>query len=211
MDSLGARSDLLPAQENVVGVGPPVILRVGHGVEGADILRELVDDVQVLPEFFVDDYTEDLLILRADVLLFLVRLHGVQVALDQALLVIRGRGLEPRLQDGRPMLPQQPDGLCEGKSGAWVLPLQVLEGILRPDRLNLLLELGGEALKDVVEEAAEDVEHLMVVVLECHLEIEARKFRHVPVGEGPLGAEDGANLENPGHVRHQSHLLVELW
>mmetsp|Transcript_106783 Transcript_106783/g.300585 ORF Transcript_106783/g.300585 Transcript_106783/m.300585 type:complete len:749 (-) Transcript_106783:198-2444(-) len=210
VDPLRARRDLLAPQEDVVGVRPARIHGVRHRVEGANVLRKLVDDVELLAVLLQHDDAEDLLVLGADVLLVLVDLHGLQMLLDQALLVIRGRRLQLPLQDRGALGAEQADSLLEGKPLARVLPLEVLEGILRLYRRDLAGEAGLEAGEDVVEEAVHHIQHLVVVLLENHLEIEAGELSHVTVGEGPLGAEDGPNLKDTRHVRHQCHLLVQL-
>merc|ERR1712187_463424 len=46
MDTLCARRDFFSAQEEIIGIGPPRILWIGHRVERAHVLGELVDDVE---------------------------------------------------------------------------------------------------------------------------------------------------------------------
>jgi hypothetical protein len=68
MDALGAGHDLLAADEQVVAVGPPRVLGVGHGVEGARGLGVLVHHVEVSAELLAHQLAQGLLIGGADVL-----------------------------------------------------------------------------------------------------------------------------------------------
>jgi len=176
--------------------------------------REFVDDVEVLLVLTVDDLTEDLFILGADVI-------GIAVLgdrLEMSLLVLERLGavcgcLDLRdllLQDGGTLLAKQLHGFRVLQSQAGVLEEQVLEGVLLTNSLDLLLVTLVQALEDVVEGLVQHVQHFVVMVLEAHLHIEADELGQMTMSEGLLRTEHRADFEDAVHVAHQRHLLVEL-
>lgn len=44
------------------------------------------------------------------------------------------------------------------------------------------------------KEVAEDLQHLVIVIIESHLHIEANELRHMPASERLLGPENRPNL-----------------
>mmetsp|Transcript_27721 Transcript_27721/g.59673 ORF Transcript_27721/g.59673 Transcript_27721/m.59673 type:complete len:326 (-) Transcript_27721:921-1898(-) len=227
MDALRARGNLLAANEDVVRVGPLGVGRVGHGVEGAQAGGELVDDVEVDPLDLGDDGAEELLVLGGDVFVVCVSGHRREVCggigddlvhLTCSLLIAPrcGRGLlclealEELGAKGGPVLTQQAHGLWVLKAQRGARVAQVGKGELAAHGLDLRGAAGVKAVEDGEEELLEYVEHLVVVVFEGHLEVEADELGHVSVGEGLLRPEDRADLEDPVHVCHKRHLLVQL-
>lgn len=53
-------------------------------------------------------------------------------------------------------------------------------------------------------------DHLVVVLVECHLHIETDKLAEVTVSERVLRSEDGSDLKDSLKVRADTHLLVQL-
>jgi hypothetical protein len=69
----------------------------------------------------------------------------------------------------------------------------------------------GNAIEDEGEQLAHDFERLVIVLVDCHLEIEPSEFTQVPVRVGVLGSEYWSNLEHSiKPTASGDHLLVEL-
>mmetsp|Transcript_36331 Transcript_36331/g.90428 ORF Transcript_36331/g.90428 Transcript_36331/m.90428 type:complete len:412 (-) Transcript_36331:901-2136(-) len=227
VNALCARRDLLPANEDIVRVGPLGVVRVRHRVERAERRRELVDGVKVGPFHLAHHRAQQLLVARGEVLVVRVRRHGRQVLLHvddqllhlarQLVLPRRLRRLQLRLQLRQ--LPRAHRGAVRAQQGARLVEAhaegrageaQVFERVLRADGFNLCLAALVQALEDVEEHSLDDVEHLVVVVVEGHLQVEAGELRHVAVRERLLRSEDRPDLKHAAEVRHERHLLVEL-
>ena len=67
MHALGPGADLLAAEEEVVGVGPRLVGRVQHGVEGPDGRGVPVDDEEVHAVLFFDELSQEQLVRAAQV------------------------------------------------------------------------------------------------------------------------------------------------
>ena len=115
VDTLGAGHDLFTADENVVGVGVGRVFGVLHRVERTDVRGELIDDVEVLLVFAVDDLAEDLLVLGANVL----RVAMVGNGGEMGTLVLEGLGalggsldfFDVVLDDGRALFTKKLHGV----------------------------------------------------------------------------------------------------
>ena len=68
----------------------------------------------------------------------------------------------------------------------------------------------AELGEDVVEELLAEVEHLVVVLIDAHFNIEADELGQVAVRVGVFGAEDGRDFKNTLKIALKRHLLVEL-
>uniref|UniRef100_A0A7S3CR00 Uncharacterized protein n=1 Tax=Strombidium rassoulzadegani TaxID=1082188 RepID=A0A7S3CR00_9SPIT len=183
VDSLGSAGDLLSPHEEVVRVGVVGVGGVQHRVEGAHGRGVAVEHVEVGVVLLPHQLAQGLLSLGGEVVEGLLVDAGVLQHLHSL--------LEVDLEHGG-------------------LALEVLEGVLLLDDVQLLLVPGLQALEDVDEQVGEHVEHLEVVLLDRHLHIEARELAQMPVRVGVLGPEHGSDLEDAVEVGAESHLLVEL-
>mmetsp|Transcript_23133 Transcript_23133/g.59104 ORF Transcript_23133/g.59104 Transcript_23133/m.59104 type:complete len:476 (-) Transcript_23133:597-2024(-) len=182
VDALRARDDLLAADEHVVRVGVRGVVGAGHGVEGADGQRVPVQDVKVGAVARLDHLAQRTLQLRGQVA---QRVHiGVAVVLEQR------------------------DAL--GKREAQRLEHGHVERVLRLDHRQLLGVRGGQAVKDGLEQALDDVQHLVVVLVDGHLKVQAHELAQVAVRPGLLRAEHGPDLKHALAVGRDGHLLVQL-
>lgn len=75
---------------------------------------------------------------------------------------------------------------------------------------QLVFVLSVETLEDSHEHVFNDVQHLVVVLLDLHLHIEAGEFSQVARSVRVLSAEDRTDLKHTIHVRNDCHLLVQL-
>eukprot|EP00965_Chrysotila_dentata_P072174 2385434-Pleurochrysis_carterae.AAC.3 len=208
VDPLRAGRHLLAADEDVVRVGPLLVVGVGHRVEGAEARGELVDDVKVGLLEPADDGAEELLVLGRDVLVVRVRWHGGQVRLGVGddlvhllctLLIARRRRrrllLLQRCQllraNRRPVLTQQLQRLDVREAKRRAREAQIFERVLRAHRLDLALAPRVEALEDGDEHLLKQAEDLVVRLVEGHLEVEADELGHVAVGKRPATRPSG--------------------
>lgn len=58
--------------------------------------------------------------------------------------------------------------------------------------------------------AGDGVEHLMIMVFECHLQVQANEFRQMPMGVWVFGTEHGADRVHFIEIGGNGHLLVQL-
>mmetsp|Transcript_74641 Transcript_74641/g.140725 ORF Transcript_74641/g.140725 Transcript_74641/m.140725 type:complete len:266 (+) Transcript_74641:291-1088(+) len=207
---LCTRSDLLTSQEEIIRIRNRWVVWIWHGVEWPDSLGEFVDDVEVLAKFLMYNLSKQLFILGANIIQWIMREDRLQMFLDETLCVcVRGRG-NPSFENRRAFLFHEGDSVFKCQAQARVLPLQILEGILTSDSLDLRLKVLVQARKYVVEHAVQNIQDLAIVLHEGHLHVKACELSHVPVSERPFGAEDWANLKDLGQISHESRLLVEL-
>ena len=68
VDTLGSGHDLFTADEYIIRIRVSRVLRILHGIEGANVGRELVDDVEILLVFTMNNLTKNFLILSGDIL-----------------------------------------------------------------------------------------------------------------------------------------------
>lgn len=108
------------------------------------------------------------------------------------------------------VLLEQLNALFEGQLDYGDLALEGRELELLVDGLQLLGEALLEVVEEVREQLAEELQYFEVVLLDGHLQIETDELAHVSVGERVFSPEDGADLEDPLEVTHNTHLLVEL-
>mmetsp|Transcript_50008 Transcript_50008/g.163385 ORF Transcript_50008/g.163385 Transcript_50008/m.163385 type:complete len:485 (+) Transcript_50008:520-1974(+) len=111
---------------------------------------------------------------------------------------------------GGALVAQQGHRLVVAQAEARIAVAEVAEGVLRAHGGELFLVALVQPVEDCAEGAVEHVEHLVIVLEEGHLHVEADELGHVPVRERVLRAEDGRDLEDAVEVRHQRHLLVQL-
>jgi hypothetical protein len=183
VDSLSTGQNLLAAHEHVVGVGIFGVVRVGHGVEGPDGQRELVQDVEVSVILCLHQTTEKLLVWRRQILL-IARLNSSFAQHRHRLVELE---LEWRLEE-----------------------LESVDVELLTDSGNFRRVVVAQSLEHLRESVADRVQHLVVVVLERHLQIQADEFRQVTVSVGIFSAENCADREHAVKVSGDCHLLVEL-
>lgn len=183
VDTLSSRKNLLTTHEEVVRVGVAGVLGVGHGVEGTDGERELVQHEKVGVVLLLDQLSELALSLGREV---------VKVTHFDTVLAQKGNSIL----------------VLEAESLGQVLEL--LEGVLAVDNLEIGSVLLLETLEDVDKELVKDIKNLVVVLLKGHLQIESHELGHVAVSEGVLGTEDTADLVDALEISANNHLLVEL-
>jgi len=183
--ALRAADDLLPAQEHVVAVGDGGVGGVHHRVEGPQLGGVLVHDEEVRAVALAHDGAEGLF------------LRGGEV-------------VAPRHLHARVSLEQR-EALRVGDAEGGAVEEEVLEGVLRAHRLQLALEARVEALEDGDEEVGEEVQGLVVVLVDGHLQVQAVELAKVAVRVAVLGAEHGADLKHALHVGARGrHLLEQL-
>ena len=73
-----------------------------------------------------------------------------------------------------------------------------------------MLELSVKTIEDSHEHVLNDVQHLVVVLLDLHLHIEAGEFSQVARRVRVLSAEDRSDLKHTVHICDNSHLFVQL-
>ena len=195
VDALRAGHDLLAAHEEVVAVGGAGVgvlgvvgglsFGAGHGVEGADGQRVLVEDVEVGAVLLEHEGAEALLVGGAEV---------VEVA------------------DLDAIVAEHLDTLAEGQARnlAGLGELELFDRVNTTDQVGLAAVAGAQAVEDVQHELLEETDNLMVVLLEGHLHIETGELGKVAGCVGVLGAEDGTNLHDTLETGGDEHLLVEL-
>lgn len=76
--------------------------------------------------------------------------------------------------------------------------------------INLVGKLLLQSREDVLEQAVQDIEDLVVVLVDSHLEIETHELGHVSVRIRVLGTEDRGDLVHSLHITSDTHLLSEL-
>mgnify|MGYP007054560256 CR=1 FL=1 len=189
VDALAARDDLLAADEHVERVGVARVVGVGHGVEGARGRGVLVEDEVVGAVLLPHELAQAHLVARVQVL------------------VLGQRGAVLAQPAG---LVEHADALREADDGGPVQPDEVLAGELVLDGGDLARVALVQAAEDLLDDRVDDLEHLVVVLLDGHLQVEPRVLGQVAVGVGVLGAEDGADLVDAAEVRRDGHLLGQL-
>lgn len=78
------------------------------------------------------------------------------------------------------------------------------------DQVGLALVSGLQAVEDVKHQSLEQLNNLVVVLLESHLQIETGELGQVAGSVAVLGTEDGADLKDTLEAGGNEHLLVEL-
>lgn len=185
VDSLGARENLLSSHEEIVRVGVVGVLGVGHGVEGSNGQRELVENVEIGVVLVSDNLSEQLLVLGGQILV----VSNILASLSEQLDTLRERQLDHLAVLGQ---------------------LELLNGVLLSNGSNVVSVSLGELREDEDEQLGQHVNDLIVVLLEGHLHIETNELGHVSVSVGVLGSEDGSNLKHSLKVTRHEHLLVQL-
>lgn len=206
MDSLRAGQDLFTSHEEVVRVGQCWVRGVGHGVEGSNSEGELVKDVVVGTVLFLDQSTEPSFVLGA--------VKGRQRIFSQAITtnspeIIALAQLGAIEVFGAGFL-QHLDTIRERKLQGLIQPRELVARELRSNDANLVAVLLLQALEDGQEQRVENVENLVVVLLNGHLEIETGELAQVSMRVGIFGTEDGSNLVHSLHVTSDTHLLRQL-
>ena len=100
--------------------------------------------------------------------------------------------------------------LLEAEFDDGVDDLEFLEGVLLVDDSQLSCMSALDLLYHVDHQITDEVEHLKVVILELHLEIQASELTQMPWGVRVLGPENWSDLKDTAEVAAQSHLLVKL-
>lgn len=92
----------------------------------------------------------------------------------------------------------------------WGAALEWLEWELLLDDLRLCWVPLFDAVEHEGAQFAQEIQQLVVVLLDSHLQIHGRELTHVSVCVGVLRSEHWGYLEDALHVAHQHHLLVKL-
>ncbi|KAI7724400.1 aspartyl-tRNA synthetase [Hortaea werneckii] len=108
-------------------------------------------------------------------------------------------------------LVQHTDCLRKWNDRGLIKPYKILAGKLTLDHLHLGSVLCVDILKDSFESAVKHTQQLVVVRLNCHLQIQTSELRQMSVRVAVLSTEDRTNLHDTPHVSSDSHLLAQLW
>lgn len=201
VNSLGAGHDLLAAHEQIVGVGIFGVVGIGHRVERPDGEREFVQHVEVGVVLGFHQPTQQLLVRRRQI--FLVARFDAGVA--QHLHALMELKLEWRLEEFERL------HVVLLADGGDLVRVAVKSTQMKLRNNFFLSSLVAQSFEHLRECVADGVEHFMVVILECHLQVESDELRQMSMSVGVLGAEDGADGENAVEVGSDRHLLVQLW
>ena len=89
--------------------------------------------------------------------------------------------------------------------------LQRLDGVLLRDQHQLVLELIFDSIEYVRKQTAHDIESFVIVLLDCHFEIQAGELTQMSMRVGVFSSEYRADLKDSLEASAgSSHLLVEL-
>lgn len=183
VDTLSSRKNLLTTHEEIVRVGVAWVLGIGHGVEGTNSQGKLVQHEKVSVVLLLDQLSKLALSLGREIVK-VTHLNTVLAQQSNSILVLEAESLGQ--------------------------VLELLEGVLAVNNLEIGGVLLFQALEDVDKQLVKHIENLVVVLLESHLQIESHKLGHVAVSERVLGTENTADLVNALEISANNHLLVEL-
>jgi len=183
VNPLSSGKDFFSTHEHVVAVAVPCICGVWHCIEGSHRKRELVEDEEVSVVFGFHQAAEKLFTGSGQVL-FIAHLHSG--------------------------LPQHLHCLRELQSKGRIEEPEWLMGELSRHSLDLVLEVVPQPPKDACEQIPNSVNHLMVMIFERHLQVEAHELCEMSVCVGIFGTEDSTHSEHLVEVGGDGHLLVQL-
>ena len=152
MQSLPTTEDLLPAHEEIIRVCQPGVFGVGHGVEGAGVDGEFVEDVEIGVVFLSDQGAEGFF-LRGGHVLVVCHVFVLGGAFFSEEFLAFGEGEADLLSWGR-----------EEEFLGWV------DGA---DEFDFVFLVRFELAEDVEEDSFEHVQDFVVVLIDFHFEIEA--------------------------------------
>merc|ERR1719336_1282932 len=183
VNPLSSGKDFFSTHEHVVAVAVPCICGVWHCIEGSHRKRELVEDEEVSVVFGFHQAAEKLFTGSGQVL-FIAHLHSglLQHLYCLGELQSKGRIEEPE----------------------WLM------GKLSRHSLDLVLEVVPQPPKDACKQIPNSVNHLMVMIFERHLQVEAHELCEMSVCVGIFCTEDSTHSEHLVEVGGDGHLLVQL-
>mmetsp|Transcript_34948 Transcript_34948/g.71454 ORF Transcript_34948/g.71454 Transcript_34948/m.71454 type:complete len:203 (-) Transcript_34948:1031-1639(-) len=184
MDTLCPRENLLTPDEEVIAVGEVLVVWIRHSVERTDSKGVLVHEEEISPILFLHYVPKLLLVFSAQI---------IKVSLVH------------------PSIPQELAPLSIGDLEGWPQVLEVLKWVLLPHPLEFILASFIYPIEHGNEHITEHLQHLIIMLMDCHLQIQTCKLTQVSSCVGILGTEHWASLKYLLKARaRSSHLLVKL-
>mmetsp|Transcript_12883 Transcript_12883/g.32660 ORF Transcript_12883/g.32660 Transcript_12883/m.32660 type:complete len:282 (-) Transcript_12883:620-1465(-) len=185
MDTLCARNDFLSSHENVVRVRVPLVARLRHRVEGANVHWEASQHKKIRVVLLVHKLAQRALS------------FGVEVI---------------EIPDRVPVVAKHLDRFGESENEVFATR-PVLEGsrrVLLVDSLQFKLTSLIQPIEYRSKHCINEFQDLIVMVTEGHFDVESHKFAQMAMRVAVLGPEDGSDREDAVKIGANRHLLVEL-
>jgi len=184
VDSLSTGEDFLTAHKHVVGVAQFVVVWVRHCIEWTHSEWIFIQDVEICVILGFYKFSKELLVGCAQIILV------------------------PNLH---PVLTQHLHSLRKCEHQTWLKELERLARELLAHRFDFMSISVTKPLEDCDERVPDGLHNLVVVIVECHLDVQTDKLGKMTMCVGVLGSEHTADGVDTIEVRCDTHLFVQLW